>query len=104
MDIKQIQAEVDKVAQSTLAQKTDKQLLSYEMLSFLHKTRYQGLQPLSLTLFNERKYKKCKLSIEQVNEIRKKYNPHVHGKYKLAKEYGVSPNLIYKIVNGKIWN
>jgi hypothetical protein len=103
MDIKKIQAEVDKVAQSTFAKKTDKQLISYDMLSALHKSKYKGLQPLALVSYNERKHKRCKLTIEQVNEIRSRYNPHIHGKYKLAKEYGVSPNLIYKIVTRKSW-
>ena len=103
MDIKKIQAEVDKVARSTFAKKSDKQLISYDLLSTLHKSKYKGLQPLALVSYNERKHKKCKLTIEQVNEIRSRYNPYVIGKYKLAKEYGVSPNLIYKIVTGKSW-
>lgn len=103
MDIKKIQAEVDKIGQSTFAKKSDKQLISYDILSCIHKSKYQGVQPIALKIFNERKFKKCKLTIEQVNEIRIKYNPHVHGKYKLAKEYGVSPNLIYKIIKGEIW-
>lgn len=103
MDIKKLQAEVDKIIQSTFAKKSDKQLISYDMLSQLHKSKYKGAQPISLIAFNDRQHKKCKLNIEQVNEIRRRYNPHVLGKYKLAKEYGVSPNLIYKIVNGKVW-
>lgn len=104
MDIKSIQAEVDKVTNTTFAKKSDKQLMSYDLLSSLHKSKYQGLQPTALKLFNDRKYKKCKLTAEQINEIRTRYNPHILGKYKLAKEYGVSPNMIYKIVNGKSWN
>ncbi len=103
MDIKKIQAEVDKVSRSTFSKKTDKQLISYDMLSALHKSKYKGLQPLALVSYNERKHKRCKLTIEQVNEIRSRYNPHILGKYKLAKEYGVSPNLIYKIVTRKSW-
>lgn len=103
MDMKKIQAEVDKVSQSTFAKKSDKQLMSYDILSALHKSKYQGLQPLALVTYNKREFKKCKLTLEQVQEIRMRYNPHILGKYKLAKEYGVSPNLIYKIVNGKSW-
>jgi hypothetical protein len=103
MDYKKIQEEVDKVAQSYISKKSDKQLLSYEILSQLHKFKYQGVQPMSLVLFNERKFKNCKLTVDQVNEIRSRYKPHILGKYKLAKEYGVSPNLIFKIVNGKSW-
>ena len=39
-----------------------------------------------------------KLSIEKIMEIRKKYNPYVYGKLRLAKEYGVSKTLIHKIL------
>jgi len=48
MDIKKIQAEVDKVGKSTFAKKTDKQLLSYEILSELHKRKNKESQPNSL--------------------------------------------------------
>ena len=98
MDIKKIQAEVDKVGKSTFAKKTDKQLLSYEILSELHKSMNKGIQPKDLIKYNSRLHRKCKLSTEQVAEIIKKYNPHVYGKYLLAKEFGVSPNTIYKII------
>jgi hypothetical protein len=84
MDIQKLQAEVNMVAQSTFARKSDKQLISYDILSSLHKSKYQGAQPIALKVFNDRKFKKCKLTTQQVNEIRIKYNPHVHGKYKLA--------------------
>lgn len=103
MDIKLIQAEVDKVAKSTFAKKSDKQLLSYEILSELHKAKNGGKQPSSLVRFNNRLLRNCKLNQSQVEEIRKRYNPHVLGKYLLAKEYGVSPNTIYKIVKGVNW-
>jgi len=98
MDIKKIQAEVDKVGKSTFAKKTDKQLLSYEILSELHKRKNRGVQPKELVKYNNRLNRKCKLSSEQVADIIKRYNPHVLGKYLLAKEYGVSPNTIYKII------
>jgi hypothetical protein len=34
-----------------------------------------------------------KLSIDKILEIRKKYNPYVYGKLRLAMEYGVSKTL-----------
>jgi Mor family transcriptional regulator len=98
MDIKKIQAEVDKVGKSTFAKKTDKQLLSYEILSELHKRKNKESQPNSLIRYNSRIERQCKLTLNQIAEIIKKYNPHIHGKYLLAKEYGVSPNTIYKVI------
>jgi len=98
MNIKLIQAEVDKIGNTTFAKKTDKQLLSYEILSQLHKSKNKGMQPKELMRYNSRSKRQCKLSTDQVIEIIKKYNPHVLGKYLLAKEYGVSPNTIYKII------
>jgi hypothetical protein len=100
MEIKIIQAEVDKIGKSTFAKKTDKQLLSYEILAEIHRHKNKGLQPKELIKFNSRINRKCKLSPDQVAEIKLRYNPHVTGKYYLAKEYGVSPNTIYKIVRG----
>lgn len=102
-NFKLIQAEVDKVSKSTFAKKTDKQLISYQIMSELYKEKYKGIQPASLAMLNDRIYRKCKLTFEQVEEIRSKYNPCVYGKARLAKEYGVSAHLIFKIVNGKIW-
>jgi hypothetical protein len=101
MDMKKVQAEVDKIGKSTFAKKTDRQLLSYELLSELHRNKNKGLQPKELIRFNNRINRKCKLSPDKVDEIRRRYNPHVVGKYFLAKEYGVSPNTIYKIVREK---
>ncbi len=98
MDIKKIQAEVDKVGKSAFAKKTDKQLLSYEILSELHRSKNKGIQPKDLVKYNSRLHRKCKLSPDQVAEIRRRYKPHVTGKYYLAKEFGVSPNTIYKII------
>jgi hypothetical protein len=102
MDVKLIQAEVDKVGKSTFAKKTDKQLLSYEILSELHRSKNKGSQPNSLVRYNSRAERQCKLTLDQVAEIIKKYNPHVYGKYLLAKEFGVSVSLIYKIIKRDI--
>ncbi len=89
--------EIKKIQDSDYAKKSDKQLISYEILSELHKGKNLGLQPIAFRIFNENR--KRKLSIDQILEIRKKYNPYVYGKLRLAKEYGVSKTLIHKILN-----
>jgi hypothetical protein len=38
-----------------------------------------------------------------VREIRRKYNPHIYGKKRLAIEYGVSVSVIYRIIKGIMW-
>jgi len=103
MDIKSIQKELNKIQESSYAKKTDKQLISYDLLSQLHNHKNKGVQPPELVKFNNPVNRQCKLNIQKVREIRKKYNCHVYGKLKLAKEYGVSPSVIYRIVNGKSW-
>ena len=103
MDIKQIQEEIDKIQSSPFSKKTDKQLLSYDLLSELHRQKYQGLQPLALAKYNDSENRKTKLNKQKVNEIRKKYNPYIYGKKRLAIEYGVSVTVIYKILKGKMW-
>jgi hypothetical protein len=89
--------EIKKIQDSDYAKKTDKQLISYEILSELHKGKNMGLQPIAFRIFNENRIRK--LSNNQILEIRKKYNPYVYGKLRLAKEYGVSKTLIHKILN-----
>ncbi len=89
--------EIKKIQDSDYAKKTDKQLISYEILSELHKGKNMGIQPISFKIFNENRIRK--LSNDQILEIRNKYNPYVYGKLRLAKEYGVSKTLIHKILN-----
>jgi DNA invertase Pin-like site-specific DNA recombinase len=103
MDIKKIQEEIKRIQSSSYAKKTDKQLISYELLSELHKQQYQGLQPLALVKYNDSENRRTKLNKEQVLEIRRKYNPYVYGKKKLAIEYGVSVSVIYRIIKGVMW-
>ncbi len=103
MDTKSIQKELDRIQESSYAKKTDKQLMSYELLSQLYKHKNKGVQPPELAVFNNPVNRRCKLNIQIAREIRKKYNCHVYGKQKLAKEYGVSPSVIYRIVKGKSW-
>ena len=103
MNIKKIQSEIKKIESSSFAKKSDKQLMSYEILSELHKNQYQGIQPLALVKYNDSENRKTKLNKSQVREIRKKYNAHVYGKKRLAIEYGVSVSVIYRIVKGLMW-
>ncbi len=103
MDIKSIQEEIEKIQSSPFSKKTDNQLISYDMLSQLHKVQYQGLQPLALIKYNDSDNRKTKLTKEKVREIRRKYNPHVYGKKRLAIEYGVSVSVIYRIIKGLMW-
>ncbi len=103
MNIKKIQSEIKKIQSSSFAKKSDKQLMSYEILSELHKSRYQGVQPLALVKYNDSEYRKTKLNKAQVREIRRKYSPYVYGKKRLAIEYGVSVSVIYRIIKGIMW-
>ena len=103
MDIKKIQEEITIIQSSSIAKKTDKQLLSYEILSELHKNKYMGLQPLALVKYNKSENRKTKLTKDQVLEIRAKYNPHIYGKKRLSQEYGVSVSVIYRIIKGLMW-
>jgi hypothetical protein len=92
--------QIKKIQDSDYAKKTDKQLISYEILSELHKGKNLGIQPIAFRIFNENRIRK--LSIDKIMEIRKKYNPYVYGKLRLAKEYGVSKTLIHKILKNNI--
>jgi hypothetical protein len=89
--------EIKKIQDSDFAKKTDKQLMSYEILSELHKGKNMGIQPIAFKIFNDNRTRK--LSIDKILEIKKKYNPYVYGKLRLAKEYGVSKTLIHKILS-----
>jgi hypothetical protein len=103
MNIKKIQSEIKKIESSSFAKKSDKQLMSYEILSELYKNQYQGVQPLALVKYNDSENRKTKLNKAQVREIRRKYNPYVYGKKRLAIEYGVSVSVIYRIIKGLMW-
>ena len=93
--------EIQIIQDSDYAKKTDKQLMSYEILSELHKGKNMGIQPIAFKIFNDNKERK--LSIDKILEIRRKYNPYVYGKKRLAIEYGVSVTAIYKILKGLMW-
>jgi hypothetical protein len=95
--------ELQKVQNSPFAKKTDKQLMAYEILHELYKNQNSGIQPSALRKYNSYTNRICKLTPEQAKEIREKHIPHVYGKQKLAKEYGVSVSVVYRIITGKAW-
>ena len=103
MDIKKIQEEILKIKEAPFSSKSDKQLISYEILSELYKGKNKGIQPAALVKYNKSIHRKCKLTVENVIEIRSKYSPFVYGKQKLAVEYGVSSSVIYRIIKGESW-
>lgn len=103
MERDKILEELMKIQNSSFAKKTDKQLLSYERLSEIHKEKYNGIQPEQLRPYNNPESKQKKLNREKVIEIRNKYSPYAYGKKRLAEEYGVSTSVIYRIIKGKSW-
>ena len=98
-----IQQLIDSIDQTSCAFKSDKQLASYEALSIMYKQKYAGRQPPQLRAYKKRENGGCKLNEQLVEEIRNKYQPHIYGKLKLAREYGVSTSVIYRIIKKEIW-
>ena len=103
MDIRKIQEEINKIEKAPFAKKTDKQLMAWDILSELYKQQYNGVQPLALVKYNDSENRRTKLTKDKVREIRRKYNPHIYGKKRLAIEYGVSVSVIYRIIKGSMW-
>ena len=103
MDTKKIQEELNKIHAAPFSKKSDKQLIAHDVLSTLHKQRYAGVQPIALVKYNKSENRKTKLSKEDVISIRGKYNPHIYGKKRLAKEFGISVSLVHKIINRLKW-
>lgn len=103
MDINVIQKEIEKVQKASFAHKTDKQLWSYQELSERYYSEKGYCQPKVLKTFNNPSSRRCKLTGNQVREIRSKYVPHVYGKKKLAQDYGVSASVILRILKGESW-
>ena len=103
MDTKKIQEEINKIHAAPFSKKSDKQLIAHDVLSTLHKQKYAGVQPIALVKYNKSENRKTKLNKEDVITIRGKYNPHIYGKKKLAKEFGISVSLVHKIINRLKW-
>lgn len=99
-----IQSELNRIMNSDLVMKSDKKLEQYQNLSDRFKGKNKGIQASGLIPFNRPENRStCKLTREQVEEIRNKYVPNRYGKSKLAKEYGVSRSVIYRIIKGQSW-
>ena len=78
--------EIQKIQDSDYAKKSDKQLISYEILSELHKGKNMGIQPIAFKIFNENRT--SKLSIEKILEIRKrKFYPNLRLKRKSLNKF-----------------
>ena len=103
MDTKKIQEEINKIHDAPFSKKSDKQLNAHDVLSTLHKQKYAGVQPIALVKYNKSENRKTKLSKEDVIVIRGKYNPHIYGKKRLAKEFSISVSLVHKIINRLKW-
>ena len=86
-----------------LMRRTDKQLEGQVKISLLYQDRFQGSQPESLKEYNLPDRRKCKINWEQADKIRSSYIPGVHGKKKLAKEFGVSKAVITRILINESW-
>ena len=67
MNINKIQTEIKKIESSSFAKKSDKQLMSYEILSELHKSQYKGIQPLALVKYNDTEIRR--LTIQELRRI-----------------------------------
>lgn len=95
--------EIEKVGKASFAHKTDRQLWSYQELSDRYHSVNRKVQPSALVKYNNPANRFCKLTKEQVKEIRSRYIPHIYGKKRLAFEYGVSPSVILRILKGLSW-
>jgi hypothetical protein len=84
--------------------KTDNRIENLEWCTYSenNKHAYQiGLHRVIRVLGE--KHGSSKLTNQQVLEIRKKYIPRKYSSRRLSSEYGVSHNVILKIVHNKIW-
>ena len=103
MNIEEIKNELERIRSAPFASKSDAQLWAYDTLSKSYKEKLRGSQPEPLRRFNSTKNRTCKLTLEQVNEIREKYSPFLYGKLKLAREFGVSKAVINRIIKRESW-
>lgn len=99
-----IQRELDRIMNSDFLMKSDRKLEQYQNLSDRFKGENKGIQASGLIPFNRPENRStCKLNRQRAEEIRNKYVPNHYGKAKLAKEYGVSRSVIYRIIKGQSW-
>ena len=98
-----IRDELEKIQGAWYTRKTDEQLWAYEKMSRDLKEKLRGKQPECLRPYNSVKNRVCKLTPKMVKEIREKYIPFIYGKQKLAREYGVSTSVVYRIIKNQVW-
>jgi len=103
LNINLIQRELDRIMNSDFVTISDRKLEQYQRLSEVLKGKNKGIQASGLIPFNNPENRTCKLSRQQVEEIRKRYIPNLYGKAKLAKEYRVSRSVIHRILKGQSW-
>jgi hypothetical protein len=104
LNIDLIQSELNRFMNTDLVMKSDRKLEQYQNLSERFTGKNKGIQASGLIPFNDPENRStCKLTRQQVEDIRKKYVPNRYGKAKLAKEYGVSRSVIYRILKGQSW-
>jgi hypothetical protein len=101
--MKELKALVDMVDGTHLATKSDRQLETYDRLSSEYKLRYTTMTDEERIRYYPITKRMTKLNWEQVMEIRKKYQPYVYGKARLAEEFNVSTSVVYRILKGKSW-
>jgi DNA invertase Pin-like site-specific DNA recombinase len=98
-----VQQEINQIMRSTFISLSDKKLEHYQYLSEKFKDLNKGIQAACLKPYNNPDNRTCKLTKEQVEQIRKRYVPNQYGKAKLAREFGVSKSVIYRIIKGISW-
>ena len=104
LNIDLIQHELDRIMNSDLMVLSDRKLEQYQNLSDRFRGENKGIQASGLIPFNWPENRStCKLNRQRAEEIRNKYVPNHYGKAKLAKEYGVSRSVIYRIIKGQSW-
>jgi hypothetical protein len=98
-----IQRELDLIMRSDLMVFSDRKLEQYQNLSEKFTGKNKGIQASGLIPYNLPENRTCKLTRRQVKEIREKYIPNHYGKAKLAKDFGVSRSVIFRILKGQSW-
>jgi hypothetical protein len=103
LNIDLIQRELDRIMNSDFVTISDRKLEQYQRLSEVLKGKNKGIQASGLIPYNLPENRTCKLTRRQVKEIREKYIPNHYGKAKLAKDFGVSRSVIFRILKGQSW-
>lgn len=98
----EIQVEIDAVNSSPLAGLTDRQILSAEAAQAKHGAEMESKVSGTSRIRSPGK-RKTKLTMDQAEEIRKRYIPYVIGKKRLGDEFGVSVMTVLKIIRNQIF-